>query len=295
MEHLSSCPICGCPDSTPAHTCTDHTVTGARFTIQQCLGCGLYFTNPRPAGNKIGDYYLSENYISHAAKARTLRDHLYHWVRRRAIKGKHNLIRSHVEHGRLLDIGCGTGSFLAYMKEVGYDVQGVEVSTAARQVAQEKQITVVEELGKIPETDRFDVITLWHVLEHVPDPLQTMKEVFLRCAPGGLLVVAVPDRSSWDSSHYGADWAAWDVPRHLFHFRGQDVQRLFKTTGFTPLETRKMWFDAPYVAMLSEQHRGAGPIASLVKGAAIGLWSNGVAWANGRPTSSSLYLAQKTK
>ncbi len=181
------------------------------------------------------------------------------------------------------------------MKEVGYDVQGVEVSTAARQVAQEKQITVVEELGKIPETDRFDIITLWHVLEHVPDPLQTMKEVFLRCAPGGLLVVAVPDRSSWDSSHYGADWAAWDVPRHLFHFRGQDVQRLFKTTGFTPLETRKMWFDAPYVAMLSEQHRGAGPIASLVKGAAIGLWSNGVAWANGRPTSSSLYLAQKTK
>lgn len=295
METVENCPVCGDPRSTEALSPLDHTVSKHVFHIRECAACGFRFTSPRPTQEKIGAYYLSEDYISHAAKATTLRDHLYRWVRRRTIKGKHKLVAQSHPTGAVLDIGCGSGDFLAFLKSKGYSAQGVEVSPQARGIATGKGLDVVASIDELPAGNSYDVITLWHVLEHVPSPKETLAKLHTLAKDGALLVIAVPDRSSWDAQHYGAEWAAWDVPRHLSHFRREDLRKLLAAAGFELHGIRNMWFDAPYVAMLSEQYRGAGSLGSLIRGATVGLWSNAVARLSGRPTSSSLYLAKKAK
>ena len=295
METVEICPVCRSTTSTVALTATDHTVSQEYFDIRKCDGCGFHFTSPRPEQNSIGKYYLSENYISHVAKATSLKDRIYHRVRRRAIRHKHKLISGYHSSGAVLDVGCGTGDFLAFLQEKGYSAAGVEVSPNARTLAEAKGLKVADKLNDIPAQAQFQVITLWHVLEHVPDPRHTLEQLYARCTEDALLVIAVPDHDSWDCKHYGVKWAAWDVPRHLSHFRRADMKRLLQETGFEPIATKHMWFDAPYVSMLSEQYRGAGPEGSLLKGALFGLWSNVVAWTFGRPTSSSLYLARRAK
>lgn len=204
------------------------------------------------------------------------------------------MIRKQEPSGHILDIGCGTGEFLAYLKSRGYTPQGVEPDLRARTSAiAEHALDVVPQLEAVPAQEQFDVITLWHVLEHMHDPVDTTKKIHARSKPGGSLVIAVPDRESWDARHYGADWAAYDVPRHLSHFRRQDIRRLLHAQGFQLVRTRRMWFDAPYVCMLSEQHRGAGPLLSLIKGVFWGTLSNAVALTGARPTSSTLFFARK--
>lgn len=295
METIDLCPLCGSDQSRLVLTASDHTVSREVFSIRECVPCGFHFTSPRPDQDAIGEYYLSEDYISHAAKATSLKDRIYHSVRRRAIRGKHKLIRKYHSTGNVLDLGCGTGDFLAYLKQHNYNVQGVEVSQQARRQAEQKGLPVAVDLNSVPAKSQFEVITLWHVLEHMADPRQTLKQLHARGTDDALLVIAVPDRSSWDCDHYGPQWAAWDVPRHLSHFRRQDLQRLLAESGFELTHTKNMWFDAPYVSMLSEQFRGAGSMNSLIKGAAVGLWSNLMALTSERPTSSSLYLARKRK
>jgi len=293
METVDHCPVCGSPNSSVALTAEDHTVSHTVFSIRRCADCGFQFTSPRPKQDRIGEYYLSENYISHAEKPTGPKDRIYHWVRKRAIRNKHKLIARFQPAGMALDVGCGTGNFLAYLATKGYSAQGVEVSPEARKIAASKGVPVFPQLTDIPAVAQFNVISLWHVLEHVADPRETLNQLFEKCSKGGLLVIAVPDNESWDCQHYGPKWAAWDVPRHLSHFRQQDVHKLLKEAGFEPLETKPMWFDAPYVSMLSEQYLGAGPVGSMVKGAAWGLWSNMVSLVSNSPSSSSLFLAKK--
>lgn len=293
METIMLCPICNDPDASIHLNVEDHTVSHERFSIRQCGACGFQFTSPRPAQDRIGSYYFSDSYISHAEKASGIKDHIYHWVRKMAIRSKCRMIQQHHYSGNALDVGCGTGDFLAYLNQKGFVAQGVEVSSAAREAARAKEVPVSPALADVDPNTAFDVITLWHVLEHVPDPRTTLKDLFKRCSKGGLIVIAVPDNESWDCQHYGPLWAAWDVPRHLSHFRRKDIHRLLKEVGYSLVETKPMWFDAPYVCMLSEQYRGAGHFAAFLKGAAVGLWSNLAAMGSKHPTSSSLFLAIK--
>ena len=293
METITACFVCQGKEFSPALEAIDHTVSREPFFIQRCIGCGFHFTSPRPTKEHIGKYYLSQDYISHVEKPSGFKDQIYHIIRRKAIRGKHALISKYKPSGAALDIGCGTGDFLAYMQSKGYSAQGVEVSAGARQIATAKGVAVYPELNRVPPTPTLDVVTLWHVLEHVPDPRETLMQILSRMLNGGLLVIAVPDRESRDCQHYGTLWAAWDVPRHLSHFRRKDIGQLLKLSGFELLETRKMWFDAPYVSMLSEKYHGAGPLGSFIKGALFGLWSNLVSALGNKPTSSSLYIAQK--
>lgn len=293
MENVSSCLICRGAKSLEAFTTTDHTVSKEDFTIRECSSCGFRFTSPRPDPDQIGAFYLSDAYISHAEKASGLKDRVYHAIRRRTIREKQRLIAAHQNGKRALDVGCGTGDFLAYLGSQGYSVQGIEISPSARKLAQQKGLHVQAELRHLPAGQVFDVITLWHVLEHVADPRVTLTTLHQHLAHGGHLVIAVPDHESWDAGYYRANWAAWDVPRHLFHFRRSDLKRLLIESGFEMVAIRKMWFDAPYVAMLSEQHQGHGKAISFLQGALVGLWSNLVAWLSTKPTSSSLFLAKK--
>ena len=294
LEALVQCPLCGVGEWQNFLSPQDYTLSRELFSITLCMGCGFCATNPRPDRAHIGRYYDSPDYISHTNTKVGLQDRLYHFIRHRAIRSKHKTIAHYKPNGQVLDMGCGTGEFLGYLKGQGYLVTGVEPGTAAREQAiANHSLEVLPTLEQVPALEQFKVITLWHVLEHVHDVRDILKKLHARLSPNGLLVIAVPDRESWDAHHYGPGWAAYDVPRHLSHFRRTDVHRLLGEHGFGLLATKPMWFDAPYVSMLSEKYKGAGPIGALVKGAIAGFVSNAVAATTPRPTSSSLYLAEK--
>jgi 2-polyprenyl-3-methyl-5-hydroxy-6-metoxy-1,4-benzoquinol methylase len=294
MESVPACPLCGSVRKTTVIVAEDHTVSHQRFELKDCADCGFRFTDPRPSQNDIGQFYESEEYISHSNSRTTLHDRLYQIARKWALKNKHELIRRHKPDGKVLDVGCGTGEFLAYLMGRGYSVHGVEPSEKARRQAIESTgINVTASLEKLPAQEQFQVITMWHVLEHLPDLRNAFKRLYSLMSDGGLLVIAVPDRECWDASHFGSKWAAWDVPRHLSHFRRKDVHRLLKEHGFEIVETRRMLMDAPYIAMLSSRYEGSGALVALVKGMIIGAISNVISLIGGRPTSSSLYIAKK--
>lgn len=294
LETLHSCPFCGGQDFSPALSVVDHTVSKETFLLVECSSCNGRFTSPRPDQQSIGAYYRSEDYISHTNTAHTVQDKLYQLARKWALGRKHRILAKYRSQGRVLDIGCGTGEFLGYLKGRGYLVQGVEPDLGAREQAiANHALEVVPGLEIVPSNEQFNVVTMWHVLEHVPDPRRTLKKIYSIMADRGILVIAVPDRESWDASHYRAEWAAYDVPRHLFHFRRADLHRLLHEHGFVLLKTGPMWMDAPYIALLSERYRGRGSFLAMVMGTLLGLWSNVIALIGRRPASSSLFIAQK--
>jgi 2-polyprenyl-3-methyl-5-hydroxy-6-metoxy-1,4-benzoquinol methylase len=295
LEVVPCCPICGSALKKDVFPVLDHTVSRRSFGLKDCGACGFRYTDPRPHQQHIGSYYASDSYISHTNSTATLQDKLYQYARKHALRRKYALIKSLMPQGKVLDLGCGTGEFLGYLRSRGYAVQGVEPDARAREQVIQKGIDVTASLDKIPSQEQFHVVTLWHVLEHLPDLRNVFKKLFALLSDGGLLVIAVPDRESWDASFYKANWAAWDVPRHLSHFRRKDVFRLLNEHGFSVVSTRRMYLDAFYIAMLSSRYRGAGTMASLFKGVFWGGVSNLIGLVSGRPTSSTLYVARKAE
>lgn len=294
LETPDGCPICGGGGRHEALSAQDHTVSHEAFTLVDCLTCGCRYTAPRPDQHSIGAYYSSPDYISHSNTSRSLQDRLYKIARRWALRSKHAIVYACRPEGRVLDLGCGTGEFLGYLRSRGYLVQGVEPDLGAREMAiANHAIEVLPVIDALPAQEQFQVITMWHVLEHVPDPRRTLKKLYSLLADRGFLLIAVPDHESWDAQHYGKDWAAYDVPRHLLHFRRQDIRTLLQEHGFNLLKVRPMWMDALYIAMLSQRYRGSGAVMALVLGGLLGSWSNLVALLGDRPTSSTLYIAQK--
>jgi len=272
VDTLDHCPLCHEDQFQHFLTCRDHTISGENFDIVECEDCGFRFTNPRPSADDLGRYYESEDYTPHQDTSQGLIDTLYRWARLYTLRWKHRLVSSLIAHppGRLLDYGCGTGEFLDLCHSKQWEVQGLEPDADAQKIAaQEYDLTVEdpEQIRAIP-SDHFDVITLWHVLEHVPDLSKTIEQLQRTLAPTGTLVVAVPNCSSFDAQFYGEDWAAYDVPRHLSHFRPSDVRRLFNRFGMTIEAIRPMRLDAFYVSLLSEQYRNGwlprAPIVALL-------------------------------
>lgn len=296
QETLIDCPRCGGTSFVPWATVRDHSITKEDFQVVDCATCGFRSTNPRPTQNAAGRYYQGDAYISHSNTNSSLQDKLYHLARRWGLRRKYGIIHSLQPNGKVLDVGCGTGEFLAYLMSRGYLVQGVEPSLKAReQVIANHSIAVLPALDMVAAHEQFQVVTLWHVLEHLPDLRSTFKRLFSLLADRGSLIIAVPDRGSWDAEHYGTDWAAWDVPRHLSHFRQEDVHLLLREHGFELIATRRMWMDAPYICTLSESYRGATKPWALLKGILLGSWSNVLSALSGQPTSSSLYIARKAE
>lgn len=294
MEQLHSCPLCGQQDLKKTGTVQDHSISKLVFEMTDCDSCGFRITNPRPWKSDLGRYYQSDAYISHGTVDRSIQSRLYLLARRWTLRGKLHLIQHYQPNGRILDVGCGTGEFLECLRTNGYIAQGVEPSLRAREQAIATYgLHVVPAIEQLPSQEQFQVLTMWHVLEHVPDPRATFKRLFALLAERGLLVIAVPDRDAWDAKYYGPSWAAWDVPRHLLHFRRRDVHMLLAQHGFEIVATKRMWLDAYYISMLSEQYRGTSKLLSLLKSMVIGTWSNLVSLLSHRPTSSTLYIARK--
>jgi 2-polyprenyl-3-methyl-5-hydroxy-6-metoxy-1,4-benzoquinol methylase len=205
------------------------------------------------------------------------------------------MIRKFAQTGKLLDYGCGTGEFLGHMGSRGFNVSGIEPSVNAREQAiRNHGIPVIANFKNLNAQEQFTVITMWHVLEHVHDIRGTLKWLYAALEEEGYLIVAVPNIESVDATHYGSTWAALDVPRHLYHFRQRDIRKLLSQHGFELIQTRRMWFDAPYISMLSEQYRGGVKILSLLKGLLWGTYSNIVSLFSPKNTSSCIYILRKT-
>ena len=292
MKTLTNCPVCDHPQSAPFLSVKDYTVSKQAFTIVACLGCGFKYTNPRPIDSKLGLYYKSENYISHSDTKKGIVSKLYHAVRWYALKGKLSLVQRIVSRGTLLDYGCGTGAFAEVCAKAGWNVTGFEPDGDARKVAASRGVSVINDFNQLnSDGNLFDAITLWHVMEHIPDLQVKIRLLYDLLKPGGHLFVAVPNYKSYDGQHYGAYWAAYDVPRHLSHFDQTSMKGLVTNVGFQLLETRPMKFDSFYVSILSEQYK-TGHKPNLLKAFLTGWRSNAKAKQNGE-YSSLIYIFKK--
>ena len=239
-------------------TVKDHSVSGEEFQLLHNTELDLLETFPQPKGEKLSDYYKSEDYISHTDTKRNLLEYVYHAVRQIALKRKLKLINAfNLEDKNLLDIGCGTGDFLETALKANWIVTGIEPDDNAREIANSKINNAVfktEHLKKL-KPNSFDVITLWHVLEHLPD-LEMHTALFKSLLkPNGTLVIAVPNFKSYDAQHYKSFWAAYDVPRHLWHFSKMAIEKLFEKENIKLVKTLPMVFDAYYVSLLSEKYK----------------------------------------
>lgn len=257
VEELQECPACAGTIFTPYITCEDQLVSHKQFAIQQCTACQLLFTNPRPSAETVGDYYQSDTYISHDDTRTGLIDTVYRTVRGYTLSQKEKLVRSlNGGVGALLDYGCGTGTFLEQCQTKGWAITGFEPDDDARKRATERtQTPILKDVNDIRTQPAVDVITLWHVLEHVSDLHDTVAVLVNSLKSGGHLVIAVPNAASKDAALYGPNWAAFDVPRHLYHFTPTVLTELIKTFGLKLEKQLPMRFDAYYIAILSTRHR----------------------------------------
>jgi SAM-dependent methyltransferase len=295
LIHYISCPSCDSVELEPVFSATDHTVSQETFEIWECGRCGLRFTQDVPDAAVIGPYYRSEKYISHSNTSRGLVNRLYHLVRGQTLSDKRHLILSATRtiEGRLLDIGAGTGAFAAYMQGQGWEVTGLEPDEVARERAlADNKIQLMDTTEFLTlQPERYDAITLWHVLEHVHELHPYLEQLKALVNKGGRIFIAVPNYTSYDAAVYGASWAAYDVPRHLYHFSPDSMEYLLARHGLNLHYTQPMWFDSFYISMLSEKYKyGKG---NLPRALIRGLVSNVKAFVDKSKCSSLIYVVGK--
>jgi len=253
-------------------TVKDFSVSGESFSLLLNEEYQLLKTHPQPTLDRLGMYYEFDDYISHTDGKRTLFEKMYHFIKRRAIKNKLRLIEQHQPvKGKILDIGAGTGDFLLEAKNKNWETVGVEPNEKAKLIAIKKGVLFADTIEKL-ESNSFDVITLWHVLEHVPDVAHQVVELKRLLKPSGTLIIAVPNFKSFDANYYKTFWAAYDVPRHLWHFSKTAIEKLFDKQNMNLVAVKPMWFDSYYVSLLSEKNK-TGKM-KFINGLTIGFVSN---------------------
>ncbi len=293
MEKLTSCPVCLGEKFKEVLSCTDYTTTKEEFVICQCSDCSFRFTNPRPDINESGKYYQSEDYISHTDSKKGILNKLYQIARDYMIATKYESTVKKYHAKSLVVYGCGTGDFLKYCIDKGHSAFGLEIDDNARKIALNKGCKEVYEPSHLSNisSDSADIITLWHVLEHIHDLHPTVKHFNRILNESGTLVIAVPNHESHDAKHYGKYWAAYDVPRHLYHFNIASMTRLMNEVGFKLIETRTMRLDPFYIALLSNKYQSGG--MNPIKAIYIGLVSNLKTLFSIKNSSSIIYVFKK--
>ena len=243
------CPLCGTTDATELLETGVRSITGETYRVVQCSECDLRYTRPLPVPDELEAVY-GQDYIIYHSVATTARrpwrlnvdalTSLYmqtlFWDRRRALLGR--------RPGRLLDVGCGTGDFLLTLKQRGWNVCGTEFSDAACAMARARGIPVEQaELASVGFPDRyFDVVTLWHVLEHLEDPFATLAEVRRILRDDGLLIVEVPNSACLAFRLCKKDWFMLEVPQHVQHFTPHTLRSLLQRAGFEPVYRQNLRF-----------------------------------------------------
>ncbi|MDO5637297.1 MAG: class I SAM-dependent methyltransferase [Myroides sp.] len=234
-------------------TIKDHSSSQEIFQIIYNKELQCYQTIPVP--ENIGSYYASENYISHTDSRHSFTDKIYQFVKKINLSTKTNLIKKYTNTSpTLLDIGAGTGDFVNYCQQKNWNAYGIEPNPKARQLAQNKGCKIVSDYAELPK-QQYDVITLWHVLEHIPNPENELEKIKSLLKPEGIIIIAVPNFRSWDARHYREFWAAWDIPRHLWHFSKSSISYFAKKINCKIETIKPMWFDAFYVSLLSEKYK----------------------------------------
>lgn len=290
METLQNCPACGASEMRTHLQAKDYTVSKNTFNIVRCAACDLLFTNPRPEAEQASYFYQSENYISHSNTQKGFINKLYHAIRKITLKQKTNLIQGEQKGTKnLLDIGCGNGHFLHACQQDGWNTFGMELDpeTAARAAALTGQ-SIFPNLQAIPEEPQFELISLWHVLEHVYE-IDAYFEFFKkRINPGGKLLLALPNSKSFDADYFKEFWAAYDVPRHIYHFNPETIQSIAKKHGFKLAKQHGQIFDSFYIALLSHEYKTGSK--KLIASFFVGLWSNLMAYFKTGNYSSNIYI-----
>ncbi len=267
------CPACGSTDWKNSGQAKDYSITGEWFELKECVHCHLKATYPQPGVAQLGQYYRSKDYISHSDTRSGWTNKLFHQTRTFMMRKKYEWVidAADKKSGKLLDVGAGTGHFAKYMKDKGWEVVALEPDETARNIAAEKLGVDIQPIEALTtqELKSYDVITLWHVLEHVKDVTGYLNHFRAILKPDGVLIIAVPNHTSPDAKQYGIQWAAYDVPRHLWHFSPESMKKLLTKHGFTLFRKIPMPLDGFYVSLLSEKYRGNyffGPIGAFISG-----------------------------
>jgi 2-polyprenyl-3-methyl-5-hydroxy-6-metoxy-1,4-benzoquinol methylase len=269
----------------------DHSVSQETFELLYDENLDMLITHPQPSLEKLPSYYESVDYISHTDGNKSLFEKMYQFVKTIALKNKLKLINSESQKGRILDIGAGVGDFLFVCKNDGWDTIGIEPSDKAKTIAKSKGVLFVENVSEL-ESNSFDVITMWHVLEHVPDLENQIRELKRLIKSNGTIIIAVPNFKSYDAKHYKEFWAAFDIPIHLWHFSKTAIQKLFAVQNLELKKVLPMKFDSFYVSLLSEKYK-TGKM-NYIKAFFIGLKSN---WKGSQNSeySSHIYVIKNAK
>ncbi len=290
------CPLCKSNSIKKRFTCKDHFATGEEFGIIECTGCGFVFTQDVPDEKEIGRYYESPSYISHSNTDKGLVNKVYHQVRSIMLHNKVKLVGklTLLKNGRILDYGAGTGYFARAMAKAGWDVTAIEKSSSARELALKEFGFEMLSEKSLPELEEkeFDVVTMWHVMEHIQDLDAMWEQLYRIIDDTGIAIIAVPNCQSYDAQYYKENWAAYDVPRHLWHFKASTIMRWGEKHGFILERQYTMPFDGFYISMLSERYKGSG--MSTVKG----LWRGFKGWcaqSTKRSASSSIIYVFKKR
>ena len=247
----------------------DHNATEEIFSVVECEDCGYRFTSPRPKEKFIGKYYQSKNYISHNSTKKGLINKIYHIVRKYQFYNKSLLIKRYSRTGgkKILDIGCGTGDFLSYMQNKKWEIDGIEKNEGARKIAIRKNnIKINSDLLSLKEKNKYDVVTMWHVLEHVYYPQTYIKKIYKILKKDGVIIIAVPNCNSYDAKKYEENWVAYDLPIHVSHFRKKDIHNIANKNNLKLKHVEPMFFDAYYISMLSSKKKGENVIKGIWNG-----------------------------
>ncbi|PKP28694.1 MAG: methyltransferase [Bacteroidetes bacterium HGW-Bacteroidetes-18] len=285
-------------EATHQLTCKDYTVSNKNFDLVYNKTLDMLETFPQPKAEELSGYYESDDYISHTDSKETVTNKLYQIIKRYALTNKLKLINSFKTTDKnLLDVGCGTGDFLLTCKNDDWKVTGIEPNLKAKITAKNKldEMSVSEiysEINQLNMEKQFDVITLWHVLEHVPNLEVYISSLKKLLKPNGVLIIAVPNYKSYDANYYKQFWAAFDVPRHLWHFSKKSIQLLFAKQEMSVVKILPMWFDSFYVSLLSEKYKHGK--TNFLRAFYIGLTSNLKARRT-KEYSSLIYLLKKGK
>lgn len=294
-QYLSRCPACGSEHVANKFTAVDFTATGETFDVYECAACGMRFTQNAPIEQEAGKYYHSPEYISHSDTRKGIVNTIYHHVRSHMLRRKSHLVMQALgsREGRLLDIGAGTGYFANEMKRRGFYVNAVEIDEGARKFAADHFGLTEENISALDAypSENFDVITMWHVMEHVYRLSEEWQKLHRLLRNNGRLIIAVPNCDSADARHYKELWAAYDVPRHLWHFNPHTMRLVAQQHGFKLVATHPMPFDGFYISMLSEKNRGSK--SPFIKGLIQGFKALSQASYNKSRSSSIIYVFEK--
>lgn len=288
------CPVCNSRTYNLFLKSRDYFFSREDFDIIKCNNCGFLITWPQPEAKKLDSYYKTEEYLSHGSQSKSIFSNIYFQVRKFAIRKKYRIIKHFSSKGSILDFGCGTGNFLQYCKTKSWDVTGVELNDNARKIAQnQNSIKCYKDYLELNNKNRkYVIITMWHVLEHIPGLKEILKELAGNLESDGKWIIALPNVKSWDAKFYKKYWAAYDLPRHLYHFSRENITQLMKMVGFKLVAIKPMRYDSYYVSMLSEKYKNKR--LSFIRGMFFGMISNIKALKTGE-YSSLIYIFEKNE